>query len=145
MRPCDAQWLRDLKLVRGVSSFSIVHATLDAPDRWGYVFDKWAAAASFSCQTTALCFFGHTHVPLAFVKSATLQGGAYARLQIEPGRQYLVNVGSVGEPRGGNWLAAYVIYDAATGQIELRRVAYDLETTEAKIRQAGLPPRRKSL
>jgi predicted phosphodiesterase len=68
----DKQWLRDLRFIRLISSFSIVHATLDGPQRWGYVFDKWAAAASFSYQNTAVCFFGHTHLPLAFIRDGAI-------------------------------------------------------------------------
>ena len=126
-----------------VRNFSIVHATLDGPERWGYIFDKWAAAASFTYQNTAVCFFGHTHVPLAFSRDGTVQGGPFSRLQVEVGRKYLVNVGSVGEPRDKNILAAYVIYDFDSGAIELRRVPYDVDVTEAKVRAAGLPSRKK--
>ena len=50
----------------------MVHATLDAPERWGYVFDKLAAAASFPYQNTEVCFFGHTHVPRLFFKKEVL-------------------------------------------------------------------------
>src|SRR5215210_582222 len=57
----DRRWLRELKYVRLVASFSMVHATLDQPERWGYVFDKLMAAASFTYQNTSVCFFGHTH------------------------------------------------------------------------------------
>ncbi|HEX9284370.1 MAG TPA: metallophosphoesterase family protein, partial [Nitrospirales bacterium] len=71
----DRQWLRDLKYVRLVTSFSMVHATLDGPQRWGYVFDKLAAAASFTYQNTPVCFFGHTHVPVAFVRDSVVKGG----------------------------------------------------------------------
>jgi len=53
-----------------VNNFSIVHATLDAPQRWGYVFDRLAAAASFTYQNTGVCFFGHTHVPVAFIRDS---------------------------------------------------------------------------
>src|SRR2546422_6310898 len=56
----DRHWLRDLKYIRLVASFSLVHATLDGPQRWGYVFDKLAAAASFTYQNTAAFFFGYT-------------------------------------------------------------------------------------
>src|SRR5258706_7081496 len=63
----DRQWLRDLKYTRMVTSFTIVHATLDGPQRWGYVFDKLAAAASFTYQNTAVCFFGPTPGPVGVV------------------------------------------------------------------------------
>lgn len=140
----DKQWLRELKYTRFVAGFSIVHATLDGAQRWGYVFQKLDAAASFTYQATQTCFFGHTHVPLAFVRDSLVRGGTYSRLKIEPGRKYFINVGSVGEPRDGNPNAAYVIYDLAEGSIELRRVPYDIGTADAKVRAAGLPERRKS-
>jgi len=53
----DRKWLRDLKYQRLVANFTIVHATLDVPQRWGYVFEKLEAAASFTYQHTQLCFF----------------------------------------------------------------------------------------
>jgi diadenosine tetraphosphatase ApaH/serine/threonine PP2A family protein phosphatase len=137
----DRQWLRDLKYIRLVASFSIVHATLDVPQRWGYVFDKLAAAASFTYQNTSVCFFGHTHVPVAFIRDSVVRGGTYSKFKVEPGRKYFVNVGSVGQPRDGNPKAAYAIYDMDEGSIELRRLDYDIPTAQAKIRAAGLPER----
>jgi predicted phosphodiesterase len=137
----DRQWLRDLKYFRLVTSFSMVHATLDGPQRWGYVFDKLAAAASFTYQNTAVCFFGHTHVPVAFIRDTVVKGGTYSKFKVEPGRKYFVNVGSVGQPRDNNPKAAYVIYDMDEGTIELRRLDYDIATAQKKILDAGLPPR----
>jgi diadenosine tetraphosphatase ApaH/serine/threonine PP2A family protein phosphatase len=137
----DRQWLRELKYIRLVASFSIVHATLDVPQRWGYVFDKLAAAASFTYQNTSVCFFGHTHVPVAFVRDSFVRGGTYSKFKVEPGRKYFVNVGSVGQPRDGNPKAAYVIYDLTDGSIELRRLDYDIAKAQQKILAAGLPER----
>jgi len=130
--------LRDLKHVRLVAGFSIVHATLDAPQRWGYVFEKLGAAASFTYQNTPVCFFGHTHLPMTFVRDSLVRGGSYSKFRIEPGRKYFVNVGSVGEPRDGYPKAAYVIYDLSEGSIELRRIPYDVQKAEAKVHAAGL-------
>jgi predicted phosphodiesterase len=137
----ERQWLRDLKYVRLVASFSMVHATLDLPQRWGYVFDKLMAAASFTYQNTQVCFFGHTHVPVAFVRDTYVRGGHYSKFKVEPGKKYFVNVGSVGQPRDGNPKAAYVIYDLDEGTIELRRLDYDIEKAQKKILAAGLPQR----
>jgi diadenosine tetraphosphatase ApaH/serine/threonine PP2A family protein phosphatase len=137
----DKAFLRENKYVRLVASFSMVHATLDGPQRWGYVFDKLAAAASFTYQNTPVCFFGHTHVPVAFIRDSVVRGGTYSKFRVEPGRKYFVNVGSIGQPRDGNPLAAYVIYDMDEGSIELRRLEYDIATAQAKIRAAGLPER----
>src|SRR2546430_4271786 len=137
----DKQWLRELKYIRLVASFSVVHATLDVPQRWGYVFDKLAAAASFTYQNTSVCFFGHTHVPVAFIRDSVVRGGTYSKFKVETGRKYFVNVGSVGQPRDGNPKAAYVIYDLDEGSIELRRLDYDIPKAQKKILEAGLSAR----
>jgi predicted phosphodiesterase len=141
LTPDDRQWLRDLRYTRMVTSFTIVHATLDGPQRWGYVFDKLAAAASFTYQNTAICFFGHTHVPVAFMRDSMVRGGTYSKFKTEPGKKYFVNVGAVGQPRDGNPKSAYVVYDVFEGTIELRRLDYDIPKAQAKIRAAGLPER----
>ena len=99
----------------------MVHATLDGPQRWGYVFDKLAAAASFTYQNTPVCFFGHTHVPVAFIRDTVIKGGTYSKFKVDPTRKYFVNVGSVGQPRDNNPKAAYVVYDMDEATIELRR------------------------
>lgn len=142
LTPDDRQWLRDLKYMRLVGGFTLVHATLDQPQRWGYVFDKLAAAASLTYQNTSVCFFGHTHVPLAFVKEGSaVKGGTYSKFKVEPGKKYFVNVGSVGQSRDGVAKATYVVYDMQEPSIELRRLDYDIPTTQKKILDAGLPPR----
>ena len=137
----DKQWLRDLKYQRMVNNFTIVHATLDGPQRWGYVFDKLAAAASFTYQNTPVCFFGHTHVPVAFMRDSMVRGGTYSKFKVEPGKKYFVNVGAVGQPRDNNPKAAYVVYDLDEGTIELRRLDYDIPAAQKKILKAGLPER----
>jgi diadenosine tetraphosphatase ApaH/serine/threonine PP2A family protein phosphatase len=137
----DREWLRDLKYTKMVANFTIVHATLDAPQRWGYVFDKLQAAASFPYQTTPVCFFGHTHVPVAFMRDTVVRGGTFSKFKVDPAKKYFVNVGAVGQPRDNNPKAAYVIYDLDTATIELRRVDYDIAAAQAKIREAGLPER----
>jgi len=134
----DREWLQNLPYVRKVEDFTIVHATLDSPERWGYVFDKLAAAASLARQSSAVCFFGHTHVPVAFVRDTATRGGTYTKFRIEPGNKYFVNPGAVGQPRDNNPDAAYVVYDMDESTIELRRVAYDYAAAQKKIREAGL-------
>jgi predicted phosphodiesterase len=135
----DKQWLSDLRLTRQVRDFTIVHATLDTPGEWGYVFKNLDAVASFTYQHTTVCFFGHTHVAGAFVRDAGVKRVVTEQLMIEPGKKYFVNVGSVGQPRDGDWRAAYCIYDIERNVVEQRRVKYDLATAQKKIIQAGLP------
>jgi predicted phosphodiesterase len=137
----DKKWLRELKYSRMVANFTMVHATLDAPDRWGYVFDKLAAAASFPYQMTQMCFFGHTHVPVAFMRDTVVRGGTYSKFKVDPSKKYFINVGAVGQPRDNNPKCAYVIYDMDAQTIELRRLEYDIAAAQAKILAAGLPER----
>ncbi|HST30468.1 MAG TPA: metallophosphoesterase family protein [Chthoniobacterales bacterium] len=135
----DKNWLRDLKLQCEVRDFTIVHATLDTPGQWGYVFNNLDAAASFRYQQTTICFFGHTHVPMAFIRDEGVQRQLIEKLRIDPDRKYFINVGSVGQPRDGDWHAAYCIYDIESNEVEQRRVKYDVATAQKKIIDAGLP------
>ena len=137
----DKQWLRELKMVRQVRDFTIVHATLDTPHKWGYVFNQLDAAASFNYQHTQLCFYGHTHAPRAYIRDSSVKSQLLDKLTIEPGKKYFINCGSVGQPRDGDWHAAYVLYYPDKQLIELRRLEYDIWTTQDKIIEAGLPQR----
>ncbi|HEX9046523.1 MAG TPA: metallophosphoesterase family protein [Verrucomicrobiae bacterium] len=137
----DKKWLRDLKYTRMAANFTMVHSTLDAPERWQYVFDKLAAAASFPYQNTQMCFFGHTHVPVAFMRDTVVRGGTYSKFKVDPAKKYFINVGAVGQPRDNNPKSAYVIYDMDAQTIELRRLEYDIAAAQKKILEAGLPER----
>ena len=137
----DRDWLRQLPLVRTVEDFTIVHATLHTPEQWGFVFNAFAAASSLAYQSTSVCFFGHTHQPMAFVSDGSLRGGTYTKFETEPRRKYFVNVGSVGHPRDGDPRTGYVIYDMDESTIALRRLDYDIPRAQKKIIDAGLPPR----
>jgi predicted phosphodiesterase len=134
----EREWLKNLPYARQVADFTIVHSTLDRPEQWHYIFDEHAAATSFPHQTTQLCFFGHTHVPVAFVRDTVVRGGSFTRIKVEPGKKYFVNPGSVGQPRDRILKAAYVVYDMNEGTVELRRISYDIAATQKKIRDAGL-------
>src|SRR6266513_3662863 len=135
----DKEWLRELKLQRQVRDFTIVHATLDTPGQWGYVFNNLDAAASFTYQHTTVCFFGHTHVPMVFIRDENVRRERIDHIRIEPTKKYMINMGSVGQPRDGNWRAGYCIYDVENNLVELLLAKYDLATAQKKISKAGLP------
>ncbi len=140
----DIEWLKALPLSRIIypAGVTVVHSTLDMPDRWGYVFDLLDAEAHFSYQTTPVCFHGHTHVPVSFEKgSQIVRGDITNRIKVAFGTKYFINVGSVGQPRDGDPRSSYVIYQPKTKEIEFRRVPYDIETAAAKVIEAGLPQR----
>ncbi|MGI8436588.1 MAG: metallophosphoesterase family protein, partial [Chthoniobacterales bacterium] len=135
----DKQLLAALPMTREVHDFTIVHATLDTPAEWGYVFNNLDVAASSTYQHTPLCFFGHTHVAGAFVKDDGVRRVRTEQLAIEPGKKYFINTGSVGQPRDGDPRAAYCIYDDERNMVEQRRLNYDRPKAQKKIIEAGLP------
>ena len=89
-------WLSKLPLTAEVAGFTIVHATLDTPGTWQYVMNKYDAMASLEQQRTNLCFYGHTHIPVSYVKDFHLVRKEEPPLALEPHVRYFVNVGSVG-------------------------------------------------
>jgi diadenosine tetraphosphatase ApaH/serine/threonine PP2A family protein phosphatase len=79
-------------------------------------------------------------VPVAYVRDDDgVRRARMEQLPIEPGKKYFINVGSVGQPRDGDWRAAYCIYDTEKNTVEQRRIKYDLETAKKKIIDADLP------
>ena len=132
-------WLRRLRMVRQVEDFTIVHSTLDQPANWNYVTNRFDAMSNFSYQFTQVCFHGHTHVPRVYVKTDKVQEVPADSIIIEEGSKYFINVGSVGQPRDGDWRGCYAIYDLDHKMVVFRRVEYDIATTQQKILDAGLP------
>tara|TARA_B100002019_G_scaffold79581_2_gene68693 strand:+ start:504 stop:1226 length:723 start_codon:yes stop_codon:yes gene_type:complete len=133
------KYLKQLKLARHVGDFTIVHATLDSPASWGYVTSKFDALESLGYQYTPVCFFGHTHVPAFYFKDLRMEEHQGKSIKIETGKKYQINVGSVGQPRDGDFRSSYCIYDVDERLIINRRVGYDIKTAQEKILKAGLP------
>ena len=114
-------------------------------DEDAYIFDELDAVRALKVATRPLCLFGHTHYPMTFELSAETFDSAgpatagEAQLELKPGSKYLVNPGSVGQPRDGDPRAAWLLLDFAEGRASFRRVAYPVEKTQAEIRERGLP------
>jgi predicted phosphodiesterase len=111
---------------------------------WEYVIDDRTAAICLEHQKSALSLVGHSHVPLAYGYSGdTFLGGLApgdTRLETAPG-PFLLNPGSVGQPRDGDARAAYMTVELETGTADWRRVDYDVHAAQQAIRDAGLPLR----
>ena len=87
---------------------------------------------------------GHTHRPCAFAQEKEVRPLEFRLVDIHPdrtkaGRKFLFNVGSVGQPRDGDWRASYAVFSPEKQLIDLRRVNYNIEKASAKIIKAGLP------
>lgn len=136
------EWLAALPYRQTVGpKVTLVHATLDMPHMWGYIFDKLTAGACLNYQFSQLCFFGHTHVPLKFDKFGDIENDRYEEIILQPGHKYLINVGSVGQPRDGDPRAGFATYEPEERRVAFHRVEYDVKTCQQKILQAGLPER----
>jgi diadenosine tetraphosphatase ApaH/serine/threonine PP2A family protein phosphatase len=137
----DVQFLEELRLEYQEDPVTLVHASLDSPAVFNYLADTTPASESFALMKTQLCFVGHTHGVAVYAQKqngAVLDETARA-FTIEKDTRYIVNIGSVGQPRDGDSKAAYCIFDSDTGTIEIKRVAYDKETARTRIIDAGLP------
>lgn len=141
-----SDYLLDLPLVERRQEFVVVHGSLAAPPEFEYITGPSQACRSFADMGEyALCFVGHTHVAEFYAQRIGNSGADQTlvpspiKVRIKPGFHYIVNCGSVGQPRDGIPLASCGVYDTDSGTVEIIRVEYDIETAQAKMRDSGLP------
>jgi diadenosine tetraphosphatase ApaH/serine/threonine PP2A family protein phosphatase len=139
----DAQrtWLGSLMPLARRDGAELFHASPRDPV-WEYVLSEEVALLSLQATTEPVVLVGHTHVPLALaldgdrVDGGLAPGGITVELD---DRRFLVNPGSVGQPRDGDPRAAWLLVDTSEGAAGFRRVAYPIEETQKEIRDAALP------
>lgn len=123
--------------------WTVVHGSPRHPI-WEYVYNARVAAQNFPAFDTPLCFIGHTHVPLYIREDQALANipphhpGDGDVLDVSSGR-FLINPGSVGQPRDGDPRAGYIIYEPDAARVSFRRVEYPVSQTQEEMRLAGLP------
>ena len=135
----EGKFINGLPLKRDYEGFVIVHSTLDRPDEWGYVMDMLSARSCFERMESPLCFIGHSHVPVVFREKGSITCFPAGETVLEDDARYIINVGSVGQPRDGDSRASYGIYDTDQRNVTIRRVPYDVGGAQEKIIDAGLP------
>ena len=129
---------------------TLVHGSLSHPDRFEYLVDLAQAVDTAKACRTAYCVVGHTHVPIVFEYNGSTRqmarvlssAGELAQVclaQPADGMRYVINPGSVGQPRDGDPRASFAILDTQAKMLTIRRVAYDIAGAQRKIREAGLP------
>ncbi|HET7340600.1 MAG TPA: metallophosphoesterase family protein [Methylomirabilota bacterium] len=134
-------YLGALPLVREVADATLVHASPAQPEEWDYLVTAEDGFAVFGHFATRWCFVGHSHVPGAWSlgSSGPEHHPGATEVTLERGRRYIVNVGSVGQPRDRDPRAAYALWDVDAGRVAIRRVAYEVAAARGKILAAGLP------
>jgi len=130
-----------LPLITTVEDATLVHSSPVDPSEWEYLIDREDGVAAFRSFPTRLCFVGHSHLSAVWCEAP--EGYDFSRevtsVALKPEHRYLINVGSVGQPRDRDPRASCAIWDTQAQTVEIRRVPYDLTTTQSKIRAAGLP------
>ncbi len=145
LEPASLEYLRSLPQGPAtIGEFQILHGSpLDEDE---YLISIFEATQIKNYLERQVSFFGHTHLQGGFVirwngvrRIGTPWLNAQTVLELDPESWYLINPGSVGQPRDGDPRAAYLIYDTDDRTVEFRRVAYDVAAAQRKIRAAGLP------
>jgi len=133
--------MSDFEMEATFLDYYMTHASPEDPTDWNYLFAETDAARGFERFTQSVCFIGHSHIPGVFVLRPDETIGLHPpeSFTANPDHRYIVNVGSVGQPRDGNKDACYVIVDTDGSKFEFRRVPYDLSAAQKKMRKAQLP------
>jgi len=135
------QAIQNLPLIWDDGRITAVHASPESPENWHYVSSEDAVFRSLMAMTSPYCFIGHTHIPAIF--SRTINGDMILQkgknLKLKADQLYLINVGSVGQPRDSDSRAAYGILDTDQTTFELHRAAYNIKAVQNKMEEAGLP------
>jgi diadenosine tetraphosphatase ApaH/serine/threonine PP2A family protein phosphatase len=139
----NLKFLRELEYVHHTGEIIAVHASPFRPAAWEYVLDQTGAARAFGAMgESRVAFIGHSHAPVVFTDDGFAERFIPGEtMMLDTGaHRYVINVGSVGQPRDGNPDASYVIYDDEHRSARIFRVQYDREKAAEKILKAGLPP-----
>jgi putative phosphoesterase len=139
IEPHFMETLAALPTIHEENTFLAVHATPNEPTRWHYLFSEAQIVNNLEALTLPLCFVGHSHVPVALIldqdHGIIVQEAGDVRFA--QGRKYLINVGSVGQPRDGDPRASCGIYEG--DRFRLRRVEYDVAAVQKKMQSSRLP------
>ena len=138
--------LRPLPRKATWQGLTLVHAS-PAPEGWQRIATVAEAREAFSRFSTHICFFGHTHRPTIFCEQqgqvnpipVIYDSTGTFTLRLEAECRYLINPGSVGQPRDLDYRAAYGLYEIESGTLTLRRIDYAVDSAAEKISRTGLP------
>jgi diadenosine tetraphosphatase ApaH/serine/threonine PP2A family protein phosphatase len=135
--------LSGLPLLKVSGDFTYVHATPYEPNMWYYITSLEEAAFNFQFFSTRFCFVGHTHIPIIIVVDANKELYVHQEDRVDfkslPGARFLINVGSVGQPRDHNPHSCYGIVDTTEQCFLYRRIPYDIQKAQAKMKKIKMP------
>ena len=125
-------FLRGLPQIQPRDDILLSHASPFEPQDWHYVISDFDVREAFQAFTERICFIGHSHIPVIFSERGKTSA-------IGPSGRFIINVGSVGQPRDGNPELSFGLFDTKSCTYRNIRAQYDIKTAAEKIRKAGLP------
>lgn len=142
LSPEEVSFVKGLPRSRRESpDFLFVHSSPGRPEDWVYVVGLESARPEMDTFSESLCFIGHSHIPLAVEVGPDEPAQVIEfPFRVQPGKRYLINVGSVGQPRDRDPRGAFALYDSDEKQVSIHRVEYSIERAKEKILAAQLPP-----
>ena len=132
----NRQYLQSLPFTHQNDDMIMVHASPTNPRHWYYVLSQNEAQIEMHAFSQSLCFIGHSHAPVIYSVKDIFKGESFA---FEQSQKYIVNVGSVGQPRDGDPRSCLAIYDEEARRIDYVRLEYNIKKTHKKIIKAKLP------
>lgn len=119
----------------------LVHSTPHQPEDWHYCLSAERAGYEFGYFSAPICFIGHTHIATIFTqnKASEVSEQRLDDFNLDGETRYIINVGSVGQPRDGDPRAGYCIFDTEQQRVEYKRALYDVQETQRKMVKANLP------
>jgi diadenosine tetraphosphatase ApaH/serine/threonine PP2A family protein phosphatase len=141
LSPESVRYLRSLPVaIESGDGYVAVHSSPYKPEEWCYVLEPMEALDALRAMTLPIAFIGHTHYPAVHDRGGAMLPFLPGQpVVFQPGEKYVVNVGSVGQPRDGDPRSAYTIFDGRARTAEVFRVEYDVDAAALKILEAGLP------
>jgi diadenosine tetraphosphatase ApaH/serine/threonine PP2A family protein phosphatase len=135
-----ATFLKNLGFAHAKEDYYIVHASPRSPEEWNYIITMGEAELNFHYFEQKFCFIGHSHQPfIVEQKEDNLNCPRTPTIEINDDARYLVNVGSVGQPRDRDPRACYTICDLEKKTIEIKRIDYDIAGAQRAILDNNLP------
>ena len=137
----NKDFLNTLPIEKEEDGIYWVHSSPFEPKKWHYVSTKKSAEKNFNYFDQAICFVGHSHLPGIFEKNKNNKVYSHdtTKEELDPESRYIINVGSLGQPRDGNPDPVFVFYDSVSHIVKFFRFSYDLFSTQQKIIACGLP------
>lgn len=134
-------FLKNLPLTFDLGPLHLVHAAPSAPNRWDYIFTVEDALSEMGAFTTDICLIGHTHIPLFIeqISNKPPREITDSSFPLRPNARYLINLGSVGQPRDGDPRSCCALIDLNEHRFSFHRIPYCITETKKKLRAVGLP------